>query len=148
MQHPLVFGLAGHNYLVLRNSDRTIVRELHGLATDREKGTWKYIGAKSTDVLQVWEFDSPRNYQAEKRFPRIILAQGSEQAMYALWAQAGSCKDRINTKNTPYPPLGFSLRNETENSNSVAYTLAKCMGQEVEHLGLFTPGSKTDLLQK
>ena len=147
MQHPLLLGFAGHNYLLLRDADGSIVSELHGLATDKKTGNWKYVGADKTDVLQVWEFEESTKYLAGKNFPGIILSQGNQLAIETLWKKAEECKDRINQKQIPYPPYGFTIRGETENSNSVAYTLALCMQVDVRHLGLFTPGSQNNLLK-
>lgn len=148
MQHPLLFGLAGHNYLVLRNQDNTITNELHGLATDNTTGKWKYIGNSSSDVLQVWEFNGPRDYIGEKNFPGIILREGSHDEVASLWNKALACKGPINDKKISYPPFGVNIRGETENSNSVAYTLSFCMGiADWRHLGLLTPGEKRNLLK-
>lgn len=146
MQHPLLFGLAGHNYLLLRDGNDTIVSELHGLATDPNTGNWKYIGSSPTDLLQVWEFGSSRYFASEKSFPGTILLQGSEHDIKERWELAKKCVDPINAKNIPYPPYGFSLKNETTNSNAVAYTLATCMQVDVRHIGVFTPGSAVNLL--
>ena len=148
MQHPLLFGFAGHNYLVLRDQDDTITEELHGLATDIQTGDWKYVGTNKTDILQVWEFNSPRYYLAEKKFPGIILSQGTQEQMTTIWNQARACKDPINQKKIPYPPFGVSFRAETVNSNSVANTLSVCMGLDIKHVGLLTPGEKRNLLAK
>ncbi|MFA6608404.1 MAG: hypothetical protein WCT07_00635 [Candidatus Paceibacterota bacterium] len=146
IQHPLLLGLAGHNYLVLSDQDGEIVSELHGLATDSETGKWKYIGADKTDKLQVWKFDGARSYLREKNYPGIILNQGNYSQVIDLWNKALSCKNEINQKYIPYPPLGLSFNGDTENSNSAAYTLALCIGLDVKHIGLFTPGSKNNLL--
>lgn len=148
MQRPLVFGLAGHNYLALRNEESGIVSELHGLATDMATGQWKYIGSSPEDVLQVWQFHNARYYLAEKKFPGIILKEGTEDELISIWNKAVSCKEPINQKRIPYPPYGFSLRNETTNSNSVAYTLATCMGLAARHIGIWTPGATMNLLEK
>ena len=146
MQHPLIFGLAGHNYLALRNENGHIVSELHGLATDASNGGWKYIGSNPNDLLKVWEFDNSRYYLAEKKFPGIILKEGSRDELLSIWNKAYDCKDSINEKNIPYPPYGFRIRNETTNSNSVAYTLASCMELGTKHIGVFTPGDGRNLL--
>lgn len=148
MQHPLLFGFAGHNYLTLRNGDGDIVSELHGLATDPQTKRWQYIGWRATDLLQVWEFDSSRYYAAEKKFPGIILTEGTMDAVYKIWQKASPCKEEINMQRIPYPPYGFSIRNETTNSNSVAYTLADCMGLPTKHIGIFTPGEAKNLLAR
>ena len=146
MQHPLYFGLAGHNYLALRNQNGDIINELHGLATDGTTGQWKYVGTKSSDILKVWEFNGPRYYLAEKKFPGKILTEGTLQDMKTLWNMARGCEKPINEKKLPYPMLGVKLNGDTENSNSVAYTLSLCMGLDARHVGLLTPGEKTNLL--
>ena len=146
MQHPLLFGFAGHNYLALRDADGAIIQELHGLATDASMGTWKYVGTNPTDILQVWQFDGGQYYLSEKDFPGIIMDQGSKTDMLSVWNKAVACKDPINKENIHYPPYGISFKNETVNSNSVAYTLAKCMGFDAGHIGIFTPGATMDLL--
>ena len=146
MQHPLLFGFAGHNYLELRNATGTIVAELHGLATDPETGAWKYIG-KKTDELKVWEFEEGR-YIAGSGFPGMVLVEGTEAEMRSVWEKGAACKQPINELRIPYPSFGFNMRTETLNSNSVAYTLALCMGLDIKHLGLWTPGSTMNLLEK
>ncbi len=147
MQHPLLFGFAGHNYLALRNQDGVIVSELHGLATDATTRQWKYIGSNIQDLLQVWEFENGRYYLAEKAFPGIVLQEGDEESMQKVWDMGRSCVAPINAQNIAYPPYGISFKNETRNSNSVAYTLAKCMLLDTRHVGIFTPGSTMNLLK-
>ena len=147
MQHPLVLGIAGHNYLALRSTDNSIIKELHGLATDSTTGTWKYVGTKSTDKLKVWEFSSSKYYLAQKNYAGIILYKGQEGTAREIWNKALPCKEEINNKNSPYPPFGVNMKGDTENSNSVAYTLTLCMGLDTKHLGLLTPGSTKNLLE-
>lgn len=147
MQHPLIFGFAGHNYIALYDADGNIVSELHGLATNPQTGEWRYIGTKSTDLLKVWEFDASKYYLASKNFPGRILAEGNKDEMLDLWKEAEGCKEPINNQNISYPMFGFSIKNETINSNSVAYTLTRCMGLDARHIGLITPGSDLNLLK-
>ena len=148
MQQPLVFGIAGHNYLVLRNNKNIIQEELHGLATDGITGAWKYIGNDSTDILTVWKFTSPHFYLAQKNYSGTALAEGDERTMVSTWRKAAPCVTQINNLHISYPPYGMNIRGDTENSNSVAYTLTRCMGLDAEHLGLITPGWGKDLLAK
>lgn len=148
MQYPLVLGIAGHNYLTLRDGNNRILRELHGLATDPKTNTWKYVGNSSSDQLKVWEFTSPDEYIDEKSYTGITLFQGSKEEVASYWVKALRCKERVNRKNIPYPPYGVNIKGDTENSNSVAYTLTLCMGLPVEHLGLITPGSTKNLLEE
>jgi hypothetical protein len=147
MQEPLVFGVAGHNYLVLRDDKNEIIKEFHGLATD-SNGRWEYIGHDANDTLQVWEFDGSHFYLSQKNFIGIVLYEGDKDAIIATWNRAESCKDAINAKHIPYPPYGVNIHGDTENSNSVAFTLAKCMqlDSNTKHLGLITPGWGKNLL--
>jgi hypothetical protein len=146
MQQPILFGIAGHNYLVLRDANNLIQKELHGLATDITAGTWKYIGSESTDKLQVWEFNGPHFYVDQKSYPGVLLTTGTEAYIRATWDRAIPCKDAINRKNLNYPPYGVAVSGDTENSNSVSYTLMLCMGLDADHLGLLTPGWGKNLL--
>ncbi len=148
MQYPLVLGIAGHNYLTLRDDKNTILKELHGLATDRTTNTWKYMGRNSSDVLKVWEFSSISKYVIQKSYAGVVLHTGTKEDVETIWNKALICKDTINAKNIPYPPFGVNVRGDTENSNSVAYTLTLCMGLSTKHIGLFTPGSTRNLLKK
>jgi hypothetical protein len=147
MQHPLLFGLAGHNYLVLRNGGGEIVKELHGLATDATTNTWKYVGTNKSDILHAWEFNGPRDYLSSKEYPGIVLTSGNEETIQSVWSKGEGCVESINEKNIPYPPFGIRLQGETKNSNSVAYTLTLCMNLDVHHIGIFTPGFQENLLQ-
>ncbi len=146
IQYPLLLGLAGHNYLVLRDEKNNVVYELHGLATDALTGIWKYVGASDTDKLVVWEFNGSRNYFSSNNDPGFVLTTGSKEDMLMLWEKARTCKEKINEKKLLYPPLGVKVTGETINSNSVAYTLIRCMGLNTRHLGIFTPGAKKDIL--
>jgi hypothetical protein len=146
LQHPLVLRLAGHNYLALRDDKGKIVSELHGLATDEVTGVWKYIGTGNNELLKVWEFDTRILDPTSTVLPGIVLKTGDEASIKSLWEKARVCKEKINEKHIPYPPLGISFY-ETENSNSVAYTLTKCIGAENKHIGIIVPGEETDLLK-
>lgn len=148
IQSPILFGIAGHNYLVLSDGSGREIDELHGLATDHATGKWKYIGRSPTDTLKVWEFVGSGHYLSEKNFSGIILREGQKSEIEEIWNKGISCKDPINSRNLPYPPFGININGNTENSNSVAYTLALCMGLDTRHLGIFTPGETMNLLTK
>lgn len=148
MQYPLVLGIAGHNYLVLRDGNNTVLRELHGLATDSKTNAWKYMGIKTGDKLKVWEFSSEDTFVIHKSYSGRILYRGTKEEAVNLWVEALVCKEKINSKNILYPPFGVTLGGDTENSNSVAYTLTLCMDLDPNHIGLFTPGSTKNLLEE
>ncbi len=146
MQQPLIFGIAGHNFLTLRDGKNTIVEELHGLPTDAETGTWKYIGTKATDHLYVWNFKNSNEYITQKNFSGKILLKGNKETVLEAWNKGNACKEEINAQDLFYPPYGVNIRGDTENSNSIAYTLMLCMGLDTDHLGLITPGWGKNLL--
>lgn len=148
MQQPLILGIAGHNYIMLRDTTGETKRELHGLATDMTTKKWKYVGTSPTDTLQVWEFLDTKEYAVQKGHTGIVLYQGNEEDTKTIWNKTIPCKDAINTKAIPYPPFGVNIRGDTENSNSVAYTLTLCMGLNTKHIGLITPGSTRNLLSE
>jgi hypothetical protein len=146
-QKPLALGLAGHNFLLLRDSNNTIVATLHGLPTDKTTGAWKYVGRNKEDILQVFELRKDDMRSKEKSYG-IALITGEENEIKRKWSSAKECSLSINKKELPYPPFGFSLREDTKNSNSVAYTLVSCMGLHGKHIGLFTPGWGRNLLEE
>lgn len=146
-QMPLALGIAGHNYLALRNGEGVIVSQLHGLPTDIITGEWKYVGRNKTDVLKVWEFEENNPNEELGRGGGVALITTNEPEVKELWRKAKYCGDELNVQQLPYPPFGVSLREDTRNSNSVAYTLTACMGLAAKHIGLFTPGWGVNLLE-
>lgn len=145
-QRPLALGIAGHNYLVLRNEKGEVVSQLHGLPTDTSTRAWKYVGRNKTDVLRVWEFTKGSEAEELAKGYGISLVTTDEATAALLWNKAKVCGDQIDLLYLPYPPFGIAFRKDTENSNSVAYTLAQCMNLATKHIGLFTPGWGRNLL--
>ncbi|MEN9881291.1 MAG: hypothetical protein RLZZ308_474 [Candidatus Parcubacteria bacterium] len=146
-QQPLVLGLAGHNYLALRNGEGEVQHELHGLPTDTRTGEWKYVGRTKYDILRIWEFSTSTKRTVAPRTPvSVTLLSGDKDNIMTHWEEARACGRYIDALHLPYPPYGISFKEDTRNSNSVAYTLALCMGVNPQHVGLFTPGWEKDLL--
>lgn len=145
LQKPLVFRIAGHNFFALRNAEGKIVSELHGLATDEKTNTWTYVGTGMGELLKVWEFDTSIFGTTHTMLPGIVIQEGDEESIRALWNKAKLCGEKINKKNIVYPPLGMSMY-ETKNSNAVAYTLSTCMGIQSKRIGIIVPGEQTNLL--
>lgn len=148
IQKPLFFGVAGHNFLALRDSNGNIVSELHGLATNETTGQTKFVTLNTEEKLKVWEFKKPKYNSLENNFASKILAEGNEQNIISIWNKAVDCAAQINKEDIPYPSFGINLKNKTGNSNSVAYTLSLCMGINTGHLGIISPGDKLNLLEK
>lgn len=148
IQKPIFFGTAGHNFLILRDEKGNIVSELHGLATNTTTGQTEFVTYNNTGKLKVWEFTKPKYNLSENKFAGNIIADGNKEEMNLLWGKARDCANKINEENISYPSFGFKLRGITENSNSVAYTLSLCMGLDIKHLGIISPGEKLNLLNK
>lgn len=146
-QKPLALGIAGHNYLVLRDDAGNVLFTLHGLPTDKRTGKWKYVGRNKEDILKVWEFGEEDEGEMTTASYGVSLLTTDKEEAVSRWAQAEECGKMIDIKSIPYPPFGIALRKDTENSNSVAYTLASCMNLKTSHVGLFTPGWGKNLLE-
>jgi hypothetical protein len=147
-QRPLLFGVAGHNYLALRDDTGVIQKEFHGLATDLQTNTWKAVGYTGKDTLQVWEFQDDAIHLAPQGPFGITLLQGNKNDVIKKWEIGRMCASAINAQAITYPSFGVSITKETENSNSVAYTLIVCMTlQDKKHIGLLTPGWGKNLLE-
>jgi hypothetical protein len=147
-QRPLALGIAGHNYLIIRNNKGEIESQLHGLPTDTTTREWKYVGRNKSDILRVWEFGPDSKNSDIASGYGIVLSSGDHTEMVSRWSKARACSYQINNLVLPYPPFGISLRDDTANSNSVAYTLAQCMNLATKHIGLFTPGWGNNLLSE
>lgn len=146
-QKPLALGIAGHNYLVLRDDEGKILFTLHGLPTDESTGKWKYVGRTKQDILKVWKFGEDDEGGMRAASYGVSLLKTNKEEAVSRWIQAEECGKMIDAKSIPYPPFGVALRKDTENSNSVAYTLASCMNLKTSHVGLFTPGWGKNLLE-
>lgn len=143
-QLPIVMGAAGHNYLVLKDGQGNIIRELHGLATD-EDGP-KMIGWLPSDMLKVYEraFEIFPNPDGE----RTTVFSGSIDQAFALWERAQEAMLLMNNADIGYSMFGFDIFSPTENSNAVASTLMAAMGiiEPARLSTRLTPGSHNILL--
>ena len=97
--------------------------------------------------LKVFNFD----YDFYKNeisfdFPAIELMSNNSTNTLEVWNKAKACGDLINQKDINYPRYGFKIISETENSNSVAHSIANCAGLIDRQIGLLSPGARTLLL--
>lgn len=146
--YPLLGGLAGHNYIVLRDNEGNIQREFHGLPTNPKTGKYKTISFSKGDILKAYEFPYPLLTRKNDSLSSEVVLSGNGEAIRKTWKQGEACISTINTKAVLYPQFGVSFINETVNSNSVADTLLTCMDLPTPHVGLLTPGTDHVLLQK
>lgn len=152
-QFPLVGGIAGHNLIVLKNSNGDVLGEMDGLATDKD-GKIKPIGYKPSDKLIAYDF--PNSYLYNESLPNVTLFDGDKKETLEKWQMGKLAVNKINDKNYGYPILGVGpgFGDQTtwaKNSNSVASTLIKAMELEEKnvkpHDGL-TPGEGHLLLSE
>jgi hypothetical protein len=146
--YPLVGGLAGHNYIILRDNNGLIQKEFHGFPTDTATGRYKTISFTKNDVLKAYEFSYPVFTSRSDIISSETVIFGNEKAIKLLWQQGKQCLPEINAENVTYPQLGVSFINETINSNSIADTLLTCMQLPTPHVGLITPGDSNILFKK
>ena len=135
-QLPIVGGLAGHNGFALVNPAGTVVAELNGLATN-PRGEIIPIGTLR-DQLRVYAMPNPYLFPRSTQ-SSIVLSGSYAQVVTGAWRAALRGGAAINAQRLRYPFLGFG-----RNSNSVASTLAACMGVDesavVARLAPFVPG--------
>lgn len=139
-QSSLAFGLASHNYLILRNDEGNVERELHGTPIEKN-GNFKKIALTRGDTLHVLEFAYPLYGERNYRPSAVTVFSGSKEQTRAKWNEGLGCLKNINEKNIPYPAFGINVESDTLNSNSVATTLLSCMSLPSPQVGLLTPGS-------
>ncbi len=139
-QTSLLFGLAAHNYLILRNDKGFVQKELHGTPTEPD-GTFIRVAILPGRTLRVMEFDAPLEGDRNYKPSGVTAYKGSEGDTKKKWSEALICADSISDKKLPYPTLGFNLEEDTVNSNSVATTLLSCMNLPSPRVGLLTPGA-------
>jgi len=76
VQYPIVGGLAGHNFVVQKNSVGQVVSEIHGFAYD-EHGTQLFVGTKASDRLRGKEFNHKYYYETE--YNRQLVFSGTKE---------------------------------------------------------------------
>lgn len=138
-QYAIAGGAAGHNLFVLMDDSGKVLKEMDGLATAAD-GSIKPIGYLPSDQLKFYNFDGSYLYSPDQN--QQAVAEGTAQQMLNMWGAAADCGNAMNALNLSYPMFGLGA-----NSNSVASTLAQCMGvQEANLSWAWTPGQGTLLL--
>ena len=154
-----IFGLAGHNYWVLKDPNGQIYSEMHGLATDAS-GQIVPVGS-SSDTLRFYEFSSevlgftgdPNGntglsglYRADQASQ--IAWAGTEAVVMDIWNHGVDAGSRINELGVTYALFGGSDGDfTTGNSNSVAFTIAEAMAVAFPDITYrFNPGDLKNLI--
>jgi hypothetical protein len=124
----------GHAVLVLHGPNGEM-EELNGVAKSRHTGELTDLGL---DGAQLYATKDKR-YAAGAE-PVAVVASGSrEQIVSGLWQRASRAAEQINSKNFDYkghdPAYEFGgSGGEIQNSNSVAYTLGRAMGLDLDRV--------------
>jgi hypothetical protein len=111
------------------------MEELNGVAKSRHTGELTDLGL---DGAQLYATKDKR-YAAGAE-PVAVVASGSrEQIVSGLWQRASRAAEQINSKNFDYkghdPAYEFGgSGGEIQNSNSVAYTLGRAMGLDLDRV--------------
>ncbi len=145
-QMLLLFGFASHNYLILRDGNGFVEKELHGTPTEKD-GRFMKVSLLPGRTLRVMEFSEPLNNAKTYRPSAITVYTGTKEDVKGKWLEGKACAKKINKENLPYPALGIQLEQDTINSNSVATTLLSCMNLPSPRVGLFTPGSNNLIMR-
>ncbi len=132
--HYLPIAHRGHAFLRFADSDGEIVGELHGLGQSKNTGKIMEMGMDGADLVV--------QHEDRKRFPAntqliAAVASGSDDKMAKLWARGQQAVDDINSKKFDYKASDLSYEGGTDggqiqNSNSVAFTLGRAMGIDLD----------------
>ncbi len=136
-----IVGIASHNFWVLRDDMKGVLAELHGLATDRIKNTFKPIGIFK-DRLGFYEFkrilNDPTFISTTQQ--SVVVYEGEKEDVFERWDKASSLIEGLNKKDLDYSPFGIFGMPIT-NSNSAYHLFARIMEIECcRFSGVFEPG--------
>ncbi len=120
-QLPLVFGLGGHNLIVVKDPSGRVIQEFDGLATSAD-GTIKAVGYLPSDKLKVYSFDSPTYYTPDQN-QYVVYSTNSFTDISERINAMTSAAAAMNAGDLSYPILGLG-----KNSNSVSSTLIAATG--------------------
>jgi hypothetical protein len=152
--HYLPIAHRGHAFLKLVDTDGVTLGELHGLAQSKNTGKIVGMGMDGGDLV-VQQDDRERFAGKTQRIAAV--ASGSTDEMKKLWAAGQKAAAGINRKKFDYKASDLSYEAGTDggqiqNSNSVAYTLGRAMGVDLDTavrtagVGRRLPGWGRDLL--
>ncbi|HFD13658.1 MAG TPA: hypothetical protein ENJ32_14495 [Crenotrichaceae bacterium] len=136
-----IWGIASHNFWVLRNDENQVLSQLHGLATDRKTNTFKPIGFFN-DRLGFYEFKTANNdpsfiFNNQQAVP---VYQGDVTDVLSRWDNAASQLATLNKQDLNYSPFGI-LGLPVTNSNSAYHLLSQLMGIDCcRFSGVLEPG--------
>lgn len=122
----------GHAFLALVNDRGEVERELHGLARSRNTGKEMTMGMDGSEL-----FVADNNGQRMDGKVIAAVASGSREELQRIWSRGASARAAINARNFDYKAHDLSYElgtdgGQIQNSNSVAFTLGKAMGLDLD----------------
>lgn len=122
----------GHAFLALVDEKGRVAGELHGLAQSKNTGKVVPMGMDGSDLV-IGDFPQ-RKYGGQTI---ADVASGSKEDMEKIWAQGQRTGAMISGKKFDYKAHDLSYElgtdgGQIQNSNSVAFTLGKAMGLDLD----------------
>lgn len=131
----------GHAFLALVNDRGKVERELHGLAHSRnpgkeEQGTGEAV-KMGMDGSELFVADDAGQRMGGKVIATV--ASGSPEELQRIWSRGAGARAAINARNFDYKSHDPSYElgtdgGQIQNSNSVAFTLGKVMGLDLDRV--------------
>lgn len=135
----LPIGRRGHAFLALIDDKGKTVGELHGLGFSKHTGRQMAIAEDGADLRGV-DHNSRQGPESPidgKKFPVATVRTGAKEEMEKIWAKGAETVDAINKEKFDYKSHDPSYEvgtdgGQIQNSNSVAFTLGKAMGLDLD----------------
>jgi len=139
-------GVAGHDFWVLKDSQGTVIGELHGLATDRQTDKPIAIGDINDSLRFYHYYPSNENqffrssgFISSDQPTRLIFA-GTQTEVMARWNSAVNAIPTLNNLDLDYTPFGF-IGSPVINSNAAYTVFGNLMDVPVHNFsGFWEPG--------
>lgn len=135
--HPILHR--GHAFLALVDGNDRIVGELHGLSYSKHTGKPMMAGMDGADLRGVVTGPGQASPVDGKKVLIGELNRGSREEIERIWAKGVDAANAITESKFDYkahdPSYEFGTNGgQIQNSNSVAYTVAKAMGVDADSL--------------
>lgn len=135
----LPIGHRGHAFLALIDGKGKTVGELHGLGFSKHTGKQMTIAEDGADLRGVDHKSRPRRESpiGGEKLRVATVSSGAQEEMERIWAKGAAAVDAINKEKFDYkshdPSYEFGTDGgQIQNSNSVAFTLGKAMGLDMD----------------
>lgn len=135
----LPIGHRGHAFLALIDDREKTVGELHGLGFSKHTGAQMTIGEDGADLRGADHKSRPERESpiGGEKFPVGTVRSGTKEEMERIWGKGAAAAEAINRAKFDYKSHDPSYElgtdgGQIQNSNSVAFTLGKAMGLDLD----------------